>query len=77
MPASWQDHFLEALVAAAHAAGDQRLATAAYHRRKTRASLQHRQVRKVECSLGPSRKAGSQAQVLMIECQPKRGTEID
>ena len=77
MPASWQDHFLEALVTAAHAAGDQRLATAAYHRRKRTASVQHPQVRKVECSLGPSRKVGSLAQVLLIECQPKRSTEID
>jgi hypothetical protein len=77
MPSSWQDHFLEALVAAAQVARDQRLATAAYHRRKTTASLQHRQVRMVECSLGPSRKIGSQAQVLLIECQPKRSTEID
>ena len=32
---------------------------------------------KVECQLGPTRKAGSQAQVLLIECQPKRGTEMD
>ena len=28
-------------------------------------------------TLGPSRKVGSQAQVLLIECQPKRSTEID
>jgi len=77
MPASWQDHFLEALVAAAHATGDQRLATVAYHRRKRTASVHHPQVRMVECSLGPSRKIGSQAQVLLIACQPKRSTEID
>jgi hypothetical protein len=77
MPTSWQDHFLEAFVAAAHAAGDRRLVTAAFHPRRTRASVQHPQVRKVECQLGPTRKAGRQAQVLLIECQPKRGTEID
>lgn len=77
MPSSWQDHFLEALVAAARAAGDQRLATAAYHPRKRTASIQHPQVRMVECSLGPSRKLGSHAQVLLIECQPKRMTEVD
>jgi len=77
MAASWQDHFLEALVAAAHAAGDQRLATAVYHRRKRTASVQHPQVRMIVCSLGPSRKVGSLAQVLLIECEPKRSTEID
>jgi Endonuclease NucS len=75
--ASWQDHFLEAFVAAAHATGDQHLATAAYHRRKKTVSVQHPQVRMVEFSLGPSRKMGSQAQVLLMECQPKRSTEID
>ena len=74
---SWQEHFLEKLVAAAHAAGDERLATAALHRRKKTASLQHSQVRTLECSFGPSRNSGSQAQVLLIDCQPKRGTEID
>jgi len=77
MPPSWQDHLLEALISAAHAAGDQRLATASYHRRKRTASVQHLQVRKIECYLGSSRKVGSQAQVLLIECQPKRSTEID
>lgn len=77
MPASWQEHFLEKLVAAAHVAGDERLATAALHRRKKTASVQHPQVRTVECAFGPSRNSGSQAQMLLIECQPKRGTEID
>ncbi len=77
MPSAWQHHFLEALVAAAQAAGDWRLTTAVYHRRKRTASVQHSQVRMVECSLGPSRKVGSLAQVLLIECQPKRITEID
>jgi hypothetical protein len=74
---SWQEHFLEKLVAAAHAAGDQRLFTAALHRRKKTASFQHSQLRQIECSFAPSRNTGSQAQVLLIECQPKRGTEID
>lgn len=74
---SWQEHFLEKLVAAAQAAGDQRLATAALHPRRRTASFQHSQVRKVECSFAASRNSGSQAQVLLIQCQPKRGTEID
>ena len=77
MPASWQEHFLEKLVNAAHAAGDERLATAALHRRKKTASFQHAQVRSLECSFSGSRNSGSQAQVLLVECQPKRGTEID
>jgi len=77
MPSSWQEHFLEKLVAAAHATGDGRLATAALHRRKRTASFQHAQGRSIECSFSPSRNSGSQAQVLLIECQPKRGTEID
>jgi hypothetical protein len=77
MSLSWQEHFLEKLVAAAHAAGDGRLATAALHRRKRTASFQHAQARSIECSFAPSRSSGSHAQVLLIECQPKRGTEID
>ena len=77
MPATWQEHFLEKLVAAAHAAGDERLATAVLHRRKKTVSFQHTQVRNLECSFSVSRKTGSQAQVLLIECQPKRGTEVD
>lgn len=77
MPPTWQEHFLEKLVAAAHAARDERLATARLHRRKKTASFQHAQVRNMECSFSASRKKGSQAQVLLIECQPKRGTEID
>jgi hypothetical protein len=74
---SWQEHFLEKLVAAAHAAGDKRLATAALHRRKKTASFQHAQARSIECCFAPSKNSGSQAQVLLIECHPKRGTEID
>ena len=77
MPSSWQEHFLEKLVAATHAAGDGRLATAAVHRRKKTASFQHAQARSIECSFAASKNSGSQAQVLLIECQPKRGTEID
>jgi hypothetical protein len=77
MAATWQEHFLEKLVAAAHAAGDERLATAVLHRRKKTVSFQHGQVRSVECSFSGSRKSGSQAQVLLVGCQPKRGTEID
>jgi hypothetical protein len=77
MPATWQDHLLEAIVTAAHDAGDRRLATAAFHPRRSRASIQHPRVRRLECQIGPTRKAGSQAQVFLIECLPKRGTEID
>ena len=40
-------------------------------------SVQHPQVRKLECQIAPTRKTGSQAQVLLIGCQPKRVTEID
>ena len=77
MPPSWQEHFFEKLVAASHGEGDVRLATATLHRRKKTASFQHPQLRKVECSFAPSRTSGSQAQVLLIECEPKRATEID
>jgi hypothetical protein len=77
MPATWQEHFLEKLVTTAHAAGDKRLATATLHRRKKTASFQHAQVRSLECSFAGSRKPGSTAKVLLIECQPKRGTEVD
>lgn len=75
--ASWQEDVLETLVAAAHLAVDRRLSTAALHPRKRTASFQHAQVRSIECSFATSRNSGSQAQVLLIECQPKRGTEID
>lgn len=78
MPFSWQEHFFERLVAAAHAAGDERLATAALHRRKKTASFQHSQMRRVECLFGTNRTSGNpHSQVLLIECEPKRGTEID
>jgi len=77
MPASWQEQFFEKLVAASHGADDQRLATAKLHRRKKTVSFQHPQLRKVECRFGTSRSPGSQAQVLLIECLPKRATEVD
>lgn len=77
MLASWQKQFLERLVAAAHVAGDDRLATATLHRRKKTVSFQHAQVRSIDLSFSGSRTSGSQAQVLLIECQPKRGTEVD
>jgi hypothetical protein len=77
MPASWQEQFFEKLIAASHDAGDERLATARLHRRKKTASFQHPQLRKIECQFGTSRNVGSQAQVLLMECLPKRGTEID
>lgn len=77
MPSSWQEHLLEKLVVAAHAAGDGRLATVKLHRRKRTVSLQHPQMRRIECSPSVSRNPRSQAQVLLIECQPRRPTELD
>jgi hypothetical protein len=77
MSPSWQEHFFEKLVTASHNVGDARLATARLHRRKKTASFQHLQLRYVECSFGTSRTRGSQAQVLLIECEAKRATEID
>jgi hypothetical protein len=77
MAPSWQEHFFEKLVAVSHGEGDVRLATATLHRRKKMASFQHPQLRKVECSFGTSRTSGSQAQVLLIECELRRATEID
>jgi hypothetical protein len=77
MPPAWQAHFFEKLVAVSHGEGDVRLATATLHRRKRTASFQHPQLRKIECSFGPSRTSGSQAQVLLIACEPRRATEID
>jgi hypothetical protein len=77
MAPSWQEHFFEKLVTASHDVGDARLATATLHRRKKTASFQHSQLRHIECSFGTRRTSGSQAQVLLIACQPKRGTEID
>jgi len=77
MPPSWQEHFFEKLVAVSHGEGDVRLATATLHRRKKTASFQHPQLRQVECSFAPSRTSGSQAQVLLIACEPRRATEID
>ncbi len=75
---SWQEHFFEKLVAAARAAGEERLATALLHRRKKTASFQHPQLRRVECLFGSNRTSGNPySQVLLIECEPKRGTEID
>lgn len=47
------------------------------HRRKRTASFQHPQLRKVECSFSLSRTSGSQAQVLLIACEPRRASEID
>ena len=77
MAPSWQKHFFEKLVTASHAMDDARLATATLHRRKKAVSFQHAQLRYVECSFGTRCTSGSQAQVLLIACQPKRSTEID
>jgi hypothetical protein len=77
MAPSWQEHFFEKFVTASHDAGDERLATAMLHRRKKTASFQHPQLRNIECSFSNSRTNGSQAQLLLIKCEPKRATEID
>jgi hypothetical protein len=77
MASSWQEHFFEKLVAACAAADDERLSTAQLHRRKKTVSFQHSQLRQVGCAFGTSRTIGSQAQMLLIECLPKRATEMD
>ena len=61
----------------ARAAGDQRLATAAFHPRRSGRAFNIPRCGRWSANSVPARKTGSQAQVLLIECQPKRGTEID
>ena len=78
MASSWQEEFFEKLVEASHDAGDPRLAAAKLHRRKRTASFEHRQLRKVECSFDTNRTSGNEeSQVLLIGCEPRRGTDID
>jgi hypothetical protein len=78
MPGSWQEDFLERLVESSKRAGDPRLATAALHRRKKTASYQHPQLRWVECLFDTNRINGNpESQVFVIECAPRRGTELD
>ena len=78
MPSSWQETFFEGAVEASRRAGDPRLATAKLHRRKKTASYEHPQLQWVECVFDSNRISGNEdSQVLVVECAPKRGTEID
>jgi hypothetical protein len=78
MVRSWQEDFFEKLVEGAQAAGDPRLATATLHRRKKTASYTHPQLRWLECVFDGNRISGNQdSQVLVIECAPRKGTEVD
>ena len=78
MPNSWQEDFFEKLVEASKRAGDPRLATATLHRRKKTASYEHPQLQWIECVFDSNRVSGNEdSQVLVVECAPKRGTEID
>lgn len=78
MPRSWKEDFFEKLVEASRATGDARLATAALHRRKKTASFHHPQLNWLECVFDANRISGNQdSQVLVVECAPKRGSEID
>jgi len=78
MPGSWQEDFLERLVESSKRAGDPRLATATLHRRKKTASYRHPQLRWVECLFDTNRINGNpESQVFVVECAPRRGTEID
>ena len=78
MPSSWQEDFFEKLVEASKQAGDPRLATATLHRRKKTASFEHPQLQWIECVFDSNRVSGNEdSQVLVVECAPRRGTEID
>lgn len=78
MPASWQEDFFERLVEASRQTGDTRLATATLRPRKKIASYEHPQCQRVECAFGGNRISGNEdSRVLVVECEPKRGTEID
>jgi hypothetical protein len=78
MPASWQEDFFEKLVEVSRQTGDARLATATVHPRKKTASYRHPQCQRIECSFGGNRINGNEdSRVLTVQCEPKRGTEID
>ncbi len=78
MASFWQEVFFENLVEASRQTGDARLATATVRPRKKTASYQHPQCQRVECVFGDNRISGNEdSQVLIVECEPKRGTEID
>jgi len=78
MPGTWQDDFFERLVEASRQTGDARLATATLRPRKKIASYEHPQCQRVECAFGGNRISGNEdSRVLVVECEPRRGTEID
>lgn len=78
MPASWQEDFFEKLVEASRQTGDARLATATLRPRKKTASYQHPQLQRIECVFDGNRVSRNEdSRVLVVECNPKRGTEID
>ena len=73
-----RETFFEKLVEVSKRAGDPRLATATLHRRKKTASYEHPQLQWIECVFDSNRISGNEdSQVLVVECAPKRGTEID
>ncbi len=78
MAASWQESFFERLVEASRQTGNARLATATVHPRKKTASYEHPQCQRVECAFDDNRISGNEdSQVLIVECEPRRGAEID
>jgi hypothetical protein len=78
MPRSWQEDFFEKLVEMAQAADDPRLASARVHRRKKTAGFDHPQLERAQCVFDTNRlNANPHSQVLVVECAPRRGTDID
>ena len=78
MSGSWQEDFFETLVEVSRQTGDARLATATVHPRKKTASYRHPQCQRIECSFSGNRINGNQdSRVLTVECEPRRGTEVD
>ena len=78
MPGTWQDDFFERLVEASRQTGDARLATATLRPRKKIATYEHPQCQRVECAFGGNRISGNEeSRVLVVECEPRHGTEID
>jgi hypothetical protein len=76
--ASWQEAFFERLVEASRQTGDARLATATLRPRKKIASYEHPQCQRVECCFGGNQVSGNEnSRMLVVECEPRRGTEID
>jgi hypothetical protein len=78
MATSWQEDFFEKLVEASRQTGDARLATAMLRPRRKIASYEHPQCQRIECVFGGNQISGNEdSRVLVVECEPKRGTEID